>query len=79
MICPKCENDFLLRSRMKNDQRVAYVCEYCGSFWFEEEKIYSTTGHRLVSYLRGGEREYTIEPLTEKDQEHTSAAFTNHK
>lgn len=80
MICPRCDEGALVKIKFKHDGKVAFLCDFCEAFWFEDEHIKSSTGHVLESYGQGGEDfEYPIEELPEKDQDHQPARYVSYK
>lgn len=51
MKCPKCEEGKICKVTFKTSGRSAYLCDYCGSFWYEGEHIDVLTGHTLVEEI----------------------------
>lgn len=47
MKCPTCEEGKLCKIKFKTTKKYAYLCEMCGSFWYEAERIDATTGHSI--------------------------------
>lgn len=79
MICPKCDEGTIVKIRFKKNGRPAYLCDVCGTLWFEGENIKFNTGHTLDSYSQTQDIEYEIEELQEKDQDHQPARNKNYK
>lgn len=79
MICPKCNEGTITKIKFKKTGRLAYLCDVCGTLWFEGESIKFNTGHTLEAYSQVEGREYTIEELEEKDQNHQPARYKNYK
>ena len=78
MICPKCEEGTIVKVELKKNGKIANLCDFCERMWLEGENIGKDAGHALSSY-KNGEREYTIDDLEEKDQEHKPARFPTNK
>lgn len=76
MNCPKCEEGILKKIQFKTDGRVAFLCDFCESLWFEDESITFSTGHSLGNLIEGNDLEYSYEILDEKDQDHQPAQLT---
>ncbi len=58
MICPKCNEGVVTKVIMKAVDEIAYVCEYCDTIWFENDKITTSTGRPLELYIEeGGQRQ----------------------
>lgn len=71
MKCPKCELGFLQKIRFQKTNTLAYLCDTCGVFWYDNETIAATSGHTLVEE-NGVSLVY--EYLSEKDKEDQAAA-----
>ena len=79
MTCPKCEEGRLIKVKLKKDQSIAFLCDFCDAIWFDGEVIKDTSGHTFRSFTQGDALEYTIEESEEKDQEHRSAKYVENK
>jgi hypothetical protein len=79
MRCPKCDEGNIIKVKLKNNQQLAYMCDFCENLWFEGEAIGIGSGHALGSYSHGENLEYTVEKASEKDQEHEVLDQNKHK
>lgn len=79
MTCPKCEEGEIVKIRFKRSERVAYLCDFCQALWFEGEEINFATGHTLDSYREGGDVDYTLDEVQEKDQNHQPVDYKNYR
>ena len=70
MTCPKCEEGTINKIVFKKNERVGYACDLCDAFWLEGESIGIESGHTLRSFSESEGLEYSIEELSEKDQDH---------
>lgn len=70
MICPKCEEGAIKQIAFKKDGKKASLCDFCDALWFEGETIGILSNRTLRSYSDSQGRDYTIEEINEKDQEH---------
>lgn len=67
MLCPKCEEDNLTKILFKKSERLAFLCEFCGIAWFEDEEMNLSTGHAIESLTKDG-AEYTFIDIDEDSQ-----------
>lgn len=70
MTCPKCEEGIIEKIKFKKDGSIAFLCDSCESLWLENENISVKSIHTLSSFSKDQDIEYTIEKLSEKDQDH---------
>lgn len=59
MKCPECEEGQIISTHFKANDRVIYMCEFCGCYWVKGEKIDMKSEHPNSS-LFGHDREYTV-------------------
>ncbi|OGH13160.1 MAG: hypothetical protein A2687_05235 [Candidatus Levybacteria bacterium RIFCSPHIGHO2_01_FULL_38_26] len=78
MTCPKCDEGKIVKVKIKKTGKVAFMCDFCERIWLEGEDIGRDPGH-VMGTNRNGEREYTLDDLEEKDQEHKSARLPTDK
>lgn len=79
MRCIRCEEGTLVKIQFKETGKRAYLCDFCESLWLEGMDISLGTGFMLNSYQRGVEREYTLDEIDEKDQNHKSVHYVRYK
>lgn len=79
MTCPKCNEGTIVRIRFKKTGKMAYLCDFCETVWFEGEDINFNTGHAFESYTGGHGLEYTIDEIHEKDQDHQPVDYTDYR
>ena len=65
MICPNCEEGTLNKICLKEGKRKAVLCDFCGTFWFENEDIGVSGGHLFSSYKNEKDLEYNLEDSEE--------------
>lgn len=78
MKCQKCEEGMISKIMFKKDQKIAYLCEFCGRVWFENEDIAVSPGHMIQALTKGGEMEYTFVDR-EKDENSKSVMYPKFK
>lgn len=79
MICPRCERGRIKKIGFKHLEEKAYICDFCDSMWYENERISFNSG-RLFSSVSGREDlEYYIEEMGKEDQEHRAAEYVHFK
>lgn len=70
MQCVKCDEGELKKIVFKKTRKNAYVCDYCSTFWMEDELIRYDTGHALDPYRPGDDYEYAVQELETVDEDH---------
>ncbi len=78
MICPRCERGRIKKIGFKHIEAKAYICDFCDSMWYENERISSASG-RLFSSVSGKEDSYSVEEFDKEDQEHQPAEYVHFK
>jgi len=73
MVCPKCNEGVIVKIKFKKTGRIAYLCDFCESMWFEGETMDLTTGHSFEAYKETEGSEYSVTELSEKSQEYQPA------
>lgn len=74
MICPKCDVGRIEKIILKSLKQEFSSCESCGTIWFKDEIISSTSGHAL-SGLRASDKEYMIARRFPDDPDTTAVRF----
>ena len=69
MKCPRCEEGTLSKIRFLSDKKIAYLCDYCRNFWYENEHIDNLTSHSLDENAKSKEIPEEFEYLDEKDND----------
>lgn len=69
MLCPRCDEDDVKKIRFKSDGKVAYICEFCESLWFEGEEISPFTARALRSFKPEEGIEYVWDEVADKDED----------
>lgn len=79
MRCPKCDAGTIDRIKFKRTGRVAFLCDFCDTLWFDGENIDFSTGRDFELFLGSQDHEYTLDDLSEKNQEHGTVNYVHHK
>ena len=74
MQCIKCEEGVLKEIKFKRSGEIAYVCDYCETFWMRGEIIKYNTGHSINPYAPGDDYEYAVQERDKMDQDHQAVA-----
>lgn len=77
MRCPKCDEGTIKKISFKDISKTAYICDFCDSMWFENEQIEFDTGRIFSSISGNKDLEYSVNELSEKDQNHGSVMYPN--
>lgn len=72
MTCPKCEEGKIKKILFKKDNRIGFLCDFCGAVWIEGENIKLTSGHVIESLKKDDEMEYTFVDIDKEDEESKS-------
>lgn len=59
MNCPKCHLGRIKKITLTKFHLTGSFCEYCCTFWFEDELIKSTNGHSIYSFVKD-DMEYSV-------------------
>ncbi|HVA96332.1 MAG TPA: hypothetical protein VND99_01635 [Candidatus Acidoferrales bacterium] len=70
MQCVKCEEGELKKIKFNKTGRIAHVCDFCRTFWFDGEQIRYDTGHSLDPFNQGDDYENAALEINETDQDH---------
>jgi uncharacterized Zn finger protein len=79
MKCPKCDEGLLQQITLKKTQAMGFLCEMCGTIWFDGESIQAYTGHQIRAYIPDEDIEYSLEEHYEEDGDAQPIAFSKIK
>ena len=69
MKCIKCEEGELKKIKFIKTGQFANVCDYCETFWMDDETIKQNTGHALHPYHPGDDYVYEVQEFDELDED----------
>lgn len=80
MRCPKCEEGELVKIKFTHNNAIAYLCDFCSRFWFDDEEISPrSSGHALKSHSGEKDLEYKLIEIDKKEQDHKPAKYVDYK
>ena len=74
MKCLKCDEGKLTKIKLKTTNKYAYLCEFCGTIWSENESFSKSPGHVLEITTTNDKQEYSFEDI-ELDQESQDISY----
>ena len=79
MICPKCELGEIKKVVFKKNERMAFLCESCGTVWTDDENISAQTGHLIQSQTRDGDTDYSFIDVEDGNEDNRSVRYPKFK
>lgn len=79
MKCPKCEIGEITTILLKEKDLESFLCELCGTIWFQDEDINVHTGRPLQSLKRDIDQEYTLTDLPQKNEDTKPVMYPKYK
>jgi ABC-type iron transport system FetAB ATPase subunit len=69
----------ITRIIFKATKKEASLCDFCETLWLKGESINKNTGHPYEMARKEEDKEYTIEDLSDLDQEHRNLKYIHMK
>ncbi|WP_157288465.1 zf-TFIIB domain-containing protein [Uliginosibacterium gangwonense] len=52
MICPRCEQDYIVEARIKGNGSLIYICPECDATWLSSDEISSSNFFDYGTYMK---------------------------
>ena len=79
MKCPRCEIGEISKIVLKRNEFIGFLCEYCGSVWFQDENIRPDTGHSIYTCGSADDREYTFVDIPQMAEDAKLVEYPKYK
>ncbi len=75
MKCPKCEVGAVTKIVVKGNEMAGFLCDECGTVWFEDEDINEHTGHDAYVIGTRTDQEFTFIDVLKPTQDTKSIVY----